>query len=103
MQFNIGVQRELAPGTVLSVDFIHSVTLKIQQSVDVNHVGASRFFNKTAAQNAVDATLAEFGTTSVQGAIDAGATMDDFRGNGLDSGLNVLGGVPAAARVHARR
>jgi hypothetical protein len=94
MQFNIGVQRELATGTVLSVDYIHSVTLKIQQSVDVNHVGAARFFNKTAAQNAVNATLASFNATSVQGAIDAGATIDDFRANGLDSGLNFLGGVP---------
>jgi hypothetical protein len=96
MQFNIGVQRELMPGTVLSVDFIHSVTLKIQQFVDVNHVGAARFFNATAAQNAVNATLASLGATSVDGAIAAGATIDDFRNNGLDSGLNYLGGNPAA-------
>jgi hypothetical protein len=96
MQFNIGVQRELLPGTVLSVDYIHSVTLKVQQSIDVNHVGAARYFNKTAAQNAVNATLSSFGATTVQGAIDAGATIDDFRANGLDSGVNVFGGVPAS-------
>jgi Carboxypeptidase regulatory-like domain len=95
LQMNLGVQREVVPGMVLSVDYIHSATLKIQQTIDVNHVGAARYFNKAAAQNAVAATLAGLGEPNIQSAINDGATIDDFRANGLDSGLNVFGGVPA--------
>jgi hypothetical protein len=93
---NLGIQRELAPGTVLSVDYIHSATLKIQQTIDVNHVGAARTLNIPAAQAAIAATLASFNATSVNDAISKGATISDFMGNGLDSGNNYLSGYPAA-------
>jgi hypothetical protein len=108
LQFNLGVQREIAPGTVLSVDFIHSATLKIQQTVDVNHDGAARFLNVPAAQAAIARTLSDCGVTSVGEAVtrcpglhtdpDTGqvgpATILDFAQEGLDSGNNFLGGVP---------
>ena len=96
LQMNVGIQRELAPGTVLSVDYIHSATLKIQQTVDVNHVGAARFLNVPAAQAAIAATLSDFGATSIDEAISKGAVIEDFMGNGLDSGNNFLSGYPAA-------
>ncbi len=106
LQMNLGVQRELAPGTVLSVDYIHSATLKIQQTVDVNHDGAARFLNVPAAQAAISATLAACGVTSVDEAITScpglyptggGASIVDFAGNGLDSGNNFLSGSPYTA------
>ncbi len=92
IQVNFGLQQQLSTGLVLSVDYVHSSTLKIQQTVDLNHVGAARFLNKTAATNAINTTLTGFKTASIQGAIDAGATIADFQGNGLDSNNNVTGG-----------
>lgn len=97
LQMNFGIQRELAPGTVLSVDYIHSATLKIQQTVDVNHDGAARYLNVPAAQTAIAATLASFNATSVDQAIANGATIVDFANNGLDSGNNFLSGSPYTA------
>jgi hypothetical protein len=91
IQVNIGVQREIIPGGVLSVDYVHSATTHIGQVIDVNHVGAARYFNPAAAQAAVAATLTSLGAASVDDAIADGATIVDFAGNGLDSGVNVNG------------
>jgi hypothetical protein len=106
LQMNLGVQREIAPGTVLSVDFIHSATLKIQQTVDVNHDGAARYLNVPAAQAAISATLTACGVSSINQAIAScpgiygpgggGAVIEDFQANGLDSGSNFLSGYPAS-------
>ncbi len=109
-QYNFGVQRELFKGAVISADYIHNSTLKIAQELDVNHVGAARFLNTAAANNAVAATLAACGVGSIQQAIVAcpgihtgsngavsGATIDDFAGNGLDSGNQFNGGESSAA------
>ncbi len=38
-------------------------------AVDTNHVGAARFFNLIAAQNAIAATLNDCGAASIDGAI----------------------------------
>jgi len=98
-QFNVGVQRELRPGTVLSVDYVRNVGLHYLLSYDVNHIGDSRYLNKTAAMNAIDATNDGFGcplgTAGIDCAIDAGATIGDYAGNGLDSGKQYLSGFPA--------
>jgi hypothetical protein len=108
-QFNFGLQRELWKGSVLTVDYIHNSTLKIQQTIDMNHDGAARFLNQTAAKNAIAATLQQCGVSSIDAAIAAcpglhknsngsvgGATIYDFAGNGLDSGANYSGGLPGA-------
>ena len=97
IQLNGGVQYEIKTGILVSADFIHNATLKVPLSVDTNHVGAARFLNQTAAQNAIAATLSGFGATSIDGAIAAGATIDDFAGNGLDSGNVYLGHQSATA------
>ena len=102
-QWNGGVQRELFKGAVLSVDYVHNSTLKIGQTLDVNHVGASRYFNLASAQAAVAATTSGYGCTggfsqaAVTCAINAGATIADFANNGLDSGNVYLSGYSAAA------
>ena len=57
-QWNFGIQRELGKGSILSADYVHNSTIKISQSVDLNHFGAARYFNLAAAQNAVATTTA---------------------------------------------
>ena len=110
-QWNGGVQREIGKGAVLSVDYIHSNTLKIGQVVDLNHVGAARYLNTAAAQAAVTATLAACGAKTVSAALincpgfaskanPAGrpATINDFATNNLDSGNVANGGRPASTQ-----
>lgn len=110
-QWNIGVQREITKGAVLSVDYVHNTTLKVAQELDTNHLGASRFFNTAAAQNAVAATLAYCHAATVDASFAAGgcaptgagapkpyaASIDDYANNGLDSAAQYLGGSPASA------
>jgi hypothetical protein len=106
-QINIGVQREVWKGGVLSVDYIRNVGEHFSQVIDKNHVGAARTLNKTAATNAINKTLTACGVASIDDAIiscpglhsdNSGATIDDFAGNGLDSGNAYLNGSPAAAQ-----
>ncbi|MBB5344581.1 TonB-dependent receptor [Tunturibacter empetritectus] len=102
-QWNFGIQREVRKGSIVSVDYVHNSTLKVGQIIDVNHVGAARTLNVAAATNAIQATAASFGCSSVSlsasitCAIAAGATIADFSGNGLDSGNVTFGGGPAIA------
>jgi len=103
-QYNAGVQHELFKGGVLSVDYVHNSTLKIGQTVDVNHVGAARYLNVAAAQAAVAKTTAAakcaggFSAAAINCAINAGATIDTFAANNLDSGNAANGGQPAAVQ-----
>ncbi len=107
-QWNFGVQREVSKGAVLSVDYVHNTTLKIGQTLDVNHEGAARNFNKANATAAVNATLAAcapgatVATAIVAGGCPglhgtgSGATISDFATNGLDSQSIYVGAVPYA-------
>jgi hypothetical protein len=116
LQFNIGVQRELRPGTVLNVDYIRNVGLHSLLGYDTNHVGDSRYLNLTAAQNAIATTLSNCGVPTINQAIllcpsnptgappdplnpyvPRAATIFDFAGNGLDSGYGFLGSLGATA------
>ncbi len=90
-QINVGIQHEFAPGVVGSVDYVRNVTTALLLDVDLNHTGSVKYFNKTAAQNAVAATTASFGcaggysSAAVNCAIANGATISSFANNGLDS------------------
>ena len=66
---NLGVQREIRPGTVLSVDFIRNVQTHFLLGVDQNHAGDIGTFNVTAAQQAIQATLANCGAASIAASI----------------------------------
>lgn len=115
-QFNFGIQRELVPGTVLSVDYVRNVGLHWLLGYDTNHIGDARYLHKAAALAAIDATntATDDGTptgvplfTSSNGTpcpaglggidcvIGAGGTMVDYAGFGLDSGVGYLAGYPA--------
>src|SRR6202161_580557 len=103
IQMNAGIQRELRPGMVLSVDYLRNVALHYLIGVDLNHSGDTRFFNKSAAQQAIAATLSACGVPTIDAAIAAcpglhpasggspagPATMSDFGGFGLDSAADL--------------
>ena len=102
-QMNIGVAQEIRPGTVLTVDYVRNIGTHYLLSTDINHAGDVRYFDKTAAQQAVARTLANCGAGSLAAALvycpfdpatgtnDGGTwspravIMADFAGNGLDS------------------
>jgi Carboxypeptidase regulatory-like domain len=106
VQMNIGIQREIRPGMVITADYVRNVQTRYLLGNDVNHSGDSRFFDKTAAINAINLTLANCGVATIDLSIancpnspadgsanyNAPATMADFAGNGLDSS-NTFGGV----------
>lgn len=111
VQMNVGVQRELRRGMVASVDYLRNISTHNFLIVDTNHVGDARFFNKTAAANAIKTTLANCGVTSIDAAIKMcpsspvalapgqtytprPATISDLAANGLDSGEELCGGLP---------
>jgi hypothetical protein len=117
IQYNGGVQYEVAKGTIVSADFIHNTTLKVPLLIDENHVGAANTLNKAAAANAIAATIAGCGNPGTltidqalipggcpngsgvgsTGAPNGTASIVDFAANGLDSSATYLSGLPAQA------
>jgi carboxypeptidase family protein len=99
-QFNIGVQREIRPGMVLSADYVRNVGLRYLLSQDANHGGDVAFLNSANALAAITATNASFGcaagTAGIPCAIAAGAIIDNYALNGLDSPGDAGGTCPAA-------
>jgi len=113
VQVNAGIQRELKPGTVISVDYLRNVGLHTLLGIDQNHVGDARFLDQTAATNAITATNAAFncpaGPAGINCAINSpipsgcqldansnflpGAHLCDFANNGIGGGLNATGGA----------
>jgi hypothetical protein len=114
VQMNIGFERQLGKGVVWNADYIRNVGTHTLLAIDVNHVGDVRFFNKTVAQNAINATLTACGVATIDAAITGcpgihgpisptnptnGATIADFAANGLTSGSDLCFGFacPQAA------
>jgi hypothetical protein len=95
VQMNIGIQREIRPGTVLSVDFIRNVQTHYLLGVDQNHAGDVRYFNLAGANAAINTTNTSFGCpvgpAGIDCAIAAGATMSNYAGNGLGSSSDMGG------------
>jgi Carboxypeptidase regulatory-like domain len=91
VQMNIGLQRQLRPGVILSADFVRNVQTHYFLAIDENHTGDVHYFNKAAALQAISATNQAFncgtGTdlNSIQCAIVAGAQMRDYASKGLTS------------------
>ncbi len=98
---NIGIQRELRPGMVLSVDYIRNVQTHFLLGVDQNHAGDIRHFNPTGANAAINATNASFGCPAGPGgvgcAILGGATISNYAANGLGSSSDMGGNSCLAA------
>jgi carboxypeptidase family protein len=104
VQMNLGIEHEIRPGMVFSADFVRNVQTQYLLGIDVNHAGDVHYFNKTAAIQAINATLTNCGVGSVVQAIalcpsdplgpgdpnypnykPRSATMADFANNGLTS------------------
>lgn len=110
IQINGGIQREIAKGTILSVDYVHNATLKLPVIIDKNHVGAARFLNVTAAQASIAATVTACNAPNLASATAPGGCpglhpagaggaagsvqITDFAANGLDSANQYTGGYP---------
>jgi hypothetical protein len=100
VQINLGVQHEIRRGMIYTADYLRNISTHTLLAVDTNHVGDARFLNTTAAQNAISNTNSSFGCgtgydqASSQCAIDAGATIVDYAGSGLDSGYELCAGAP---------
>lgn len=103
IQMNAGIEREIRKGMKISADYVRNVTVHSLLTVDVNHVGDSRFFDVAAAQTAVATANNSFGCglsfaqAATTCAIGAGATMADYAGNGLTSASDFGGSCPAVA------
>jgi hypothetical protein len=95
IQMNAGIQRELRPGMVLSVDYLRNVALHYLIGVDANHSGDVRYFSKSAALAAISATNNSVGcgtgtdAGSINCAIANGATMSSYGNFGLDSAADL--------------
>jgi hypothetical protein len=91
VQMNIGIQRELRPGLILSADFVRNVQTHYFLGIDENHTGDIHYFNKAAALQAISATTQSFGCgigtdfNSIECAITGGAQMADYASHGLTS------------------
>jgi Carboxypeptidase regulatory-like domain len=124
VQMNIGFQREIRRGTVLTVDFLRNVSTHNFLLVDTNQVGAASHFQPTAASAAISAVEANCGLGNTvastysgpcandpsNGTNDGGlwgfngpngipkraANITDFAKNGLDSGYSLCSGLPCA-------
>lgn len=104
VQMNIGIQHEIRPGTILSVDYVRNVETHSLLGVDINHTGAARYFNPAAALSAMNLTIADCGAASLEAAIAphgcpgihpsvgngaaGAATISDFVARGMGSALD---------------
>ena len=106
-QMNVGFQRELHPGTVLSVDYLRNVGLHTLLGIDKNREGDASLLDPNAALAAIGTTNAGFagcsGTSAaaINCAIAHGATIGNYAANGLTGGLNATGAFPVGQGVLA--
>jgi len=111
-QANLGIEKEIRPGTVLSVDYIRDISEHFLIGQDINHTGAARSFNQANAVTArdvaqlangcpvgygqvtcmINSTVASGGTTPL-GVTGAQAA---YSRAGLDSNLQAAGGGPCS-------
>jgi hypothetical protein len=98
-QMNVGFQRELKPGTVLSVDYLRNIGVHTLLAIDENHVGDAQFLDQEGALAAINATNAQFGCPAGPAGIDCAinnkAKISDYANNGLTDGNFAFGGGPA--------
>ena len=111
VQMNVGVQRQIWRGGVVSADYLRNVATHYGLGQDINHVGDTRYFNLSAAQAAIASTLNACGVSTIDQAIagcpglhpatattPAGpATMADFASRGLGTPADAAAGACTTA------
>jgi hypothetical protein len=102
-QMNIGIQKEIRPGTVLSADYIRNIGEHYLIGQDVNHSGAARSFNQANAVAARDSAQTAAGcptgfgqATCMISALGQAGAQAAYSAAGLDSNLQVTGGGPCS-------
>ncbi|MFZ0762187.1 MAG: carboxypeptidase regulatory-like domain-containing protein [Candidatus Sulfotelmatobacter sp.] len=100
-QMNLGIQKEIGPGSVLSVDYLRSVGEHFLLGQDVNHSGAARSFSQANAVAARDSAQLANGcpagltqATCMVGKLGQAGAQDAYSLAGLDSNLQATGGGP---------
>ncbi len=94
LQMNIGIQHEIRHGMILSADYLRNVETHALLNIDINDVGAARYFTLGSAQEAISATNNSFGCGtgfdqgSINCAILAGATISNYAANGLGTAID---------------
>jgi hypothetical protein len=103
IQINIGLQRQLMPGMVLTVDYLRNVGLHYLIGQEINHTGDVNYFNAAAAGAAVNAVNNFYGCPSgpagITCSIAAGASLANYAAAGLDSAYD-LGSGACSAHTH---
>jgi hypothetical protein len=94
---NIGFQREIRTGMMVSVDFVRNVQTHYLLGVDQNHAGDTSTFNLFAAQQAIQTTLADCGVASIVQSYSINCSFDPA--NGTDD--NGTWNTPANPARHA--
>jgi len=90
-ELNVGVQRQLRPGLVLSVDYLLNRGVHFNMAVDRNRIGAANTLNVGLANAAIAATLSQCGAATIDDALAScaanknskPATINNFANNGL--------------------
>jgi hypothetical protein len=92
IMLNIGVQHELKPGLVLSVDYLRNRGVHFNQTVDLNRIGAANTLDVNIARDAMIGLHSDLGcpantsAAAINCAIAAGASISDYAGFGLGAG-----------------
>jgi hypothetical protein len=94
LMVNVGFQRELRSGLVLSVDYLRNRGVHFNQTTDLNRIGAANTLNVATANAAINSTANNFAlkdkSTPCAGMIGSGAinciianggSISDFAGN----------------------
>lgn len=100
-QMNIGFSHELRPGLIVTANYLRNVETHGLLGTDINHTGASRYFNAASALSAMNLTIADCGAASLVQAISphgcpgihpgsagsgaGAATLSDFTERGMGS------------------
>lgn len=109
-QANLGMEKEIRPGTVLSVDYVRNIGEHYLIGQDINHSGAARSFNQANAVAARDAAQVANGcarglgevtcminSTFVNGTpLGVAGAQAAYSSAGLDSNLQAAGGGPCS-------
>lgn len=101
-QMNVGIQRELRPGTIISADYLRNVGEHFLLGIDVNHTGDTTLFSRANAVAARDTVQTLMGCPVGSGQASCVIAAAGGRANaqflysssGLDSTLDVTGGPP---------
>jgi hypothetical protein len=102
-QMNLGIQKEMGPGRVISVDYVRNIGEHYLIGQDINHSGAARSFNQANALAARDTAQVANGcapglaqVTCMITALGQAGAQAAYSSAGLDSNLQAVGGGPCS-------